>query len=46
MALVSELKGDLCIVTNALRKIKEKETVVQSSETNGESEISKGEGEE
>ena len=42
MALVSELKGDLCIVTNALRKIKEKETEgatnttdQQGAETNG-----------
>jgi hypothetical protein len=24
MSLVSELKGDLCIISNALRKIKEK----------------------
>lgn len=32
MSLVSELKGDLCIVTNALKKIKEKE-----QETEGDS---------
>ncbi|XP_074605644.1 tryptophan 5-hydroxylase 1-like [Brevipalpus obovatus] len=44
MALVSELKGDLCIVTNALRKIKEKETEVTTNssdqptvQTNGNS---------
>lgn len=43
MALVSELKGDLCIVTNALRKIKEKETTDQSGENNGDLEANQEE---
>ena len=32
MSLVSELKGDLCIVTNALKKIKEKEAETEAIE--------------
>lgn len=36
MTLVSELKGDLCIVTNALRKIKKDDKKIDEEDENEE----------